>query len=406
MGNTIALIASLDTKSAEILFAKELVEKRGMKAFLIDISARNPRLDLADLASPEILKSKDVKWEDFDTKDRAARIELLAESLAAVIPRYYQNGSFNGILSIGGGQNARMAAGAMKNLPYGVPKIIVAPLISGKRELEQYVFDRDIMVMHSVADFSGLNSMTKMIISNAVGAITGMTEAFKPYEKTAGKKTVGISLLGITSRGATAAIEALEAKGLETMGFHANGTGGRCFENLIWDGVIDAALDMNLHELTCEHFGGYCTGANNRLSAAGEKGIPLVFVPGGVDVIDYYVAEIIPPRFDERQKIYHNAHVCHTKIFKEEAQVLGKVIADRLNAAKGPVAVILPQKGFCEAGAPGGKLCNPETDKVLMDSLKQNLDPRINVKTVDANVNDPECALMCADLILELMQQS
>ncbi|MDR0401957.1 MAG: Tm-1-like ATP-binding domain-containing protein, partial [Treponema sp.] len=384
MGKTIALIASLDTKSAEILFARELIEKRRMKAFVIDISAKNPRPDLADLASPEILKIRNIQWEDFDAKDRAARIELLSESLAEVIPAYYRKGCFDGILSIGGGQNARMAAGAMKNLPYGVPKVIVSPLISGKRELEQYVFDRDVMVMHSVADFSGLNSMTRMVIGNVVNAAVGMTERFTPFRKTPDKKTVGVSLLGITSRGAVSAMEVLEARGLETMGFHANGTGGRCFENLIHDGVIDAALDMNLHELTCEQFGGYCSGANNRLTGAGEKGIPLVFAPGGVDVIDYYVAEHIPARFDERQKIYHNAHVCHTKIFPEEAEKLGRVVAERLSASKGPKAVVLPQKGFCEAGAPGGKLYNPETDGIFMESLRKNLNPRIPVKTVDA----------------------
>jgi uncharacterized protein (UPF0261 family) len=403
MGKTIGLIASLDTKSAEILFAKELIEKRGMKTFVIDISAKNPRKDLAELASPEILKACGIQWEDFDTKDRAARIELLSESLAAVIPDYYRKGCFDGILSIGGGQNARMAAGAMRNLPYGVPKLIVSPLISGKRELEQYVFDKDVLVMHSVADFSGLNSMTRMIIVNVVNAAAGMTESFTPFRKTPDKKVVGISLMGITSRGAVSAMEVLEAKGLETMGFHANGTGGRCFENLILSGVIDAALDMNLHELTCEQFGGYCTGANNRLVTAGEKGIPLVFVPGGVDVIDYYVAEHIPPRFDERQKIYHNAHVCHTKIFPEEAERLGKVVAERLNASKGPGAVVLPQKGFCEAGAPGGKLHNPETDGIFTDSLTRNLDSRIAVKTVDANINDPVCARICADTLVDLL---
>jgi uncharacterized protein (UPF0261 family) len=376
-----------------------------MKTFVIDISAKNPRPDLADLASPEILKIRNIQWEDFDTKDRASRIELLSESLAAVIPNYYRKGCFDGILSIGGGQNARMAAGAMKNLPYGVPKVIVSPLISGKRELEQYVFDRDVMVMHSVVDFSGLNSMTRMVIGNVVNAVAGMTENFTAFRKISDKKTVGVSLMGITSRGAVSAMEVLETRGFETMGFHANGTGGRCFENLIRDGVIDAALDMNLHELTCEQFGGYCSGANNRLVTAGEKGIPLVFAPGGVDVIDYYVAEHIPDRFDERQKIYHNAHVCHTKIFPDEAEKLGKVVAERLNASKGPRAVVLPQKGFCEAGASGGKLHNPETDRIFMDSLRKNLDSRIAVKTVDANINDPDCARLCADTLVDLLTE-
>ncbi|MDR1507799.1 MAG: Tm-1-like ATP-binding domain-containing protein [Treponema sp.] len=403
MAKTLALISSLDTKSREILFAARLLKEKGLGAFIIDISAKNPRPDLASLSSPEILKRRGIEWKDFDTLDRASRIEQLSQSLAVVVPEYYGGGCFDGILSIGGGQNARMAAGAMKNLPYGVPKVIVSPLVSGKRELEQYVFDRDVMVMHSVADFSGLNNMTRMIITNAVNAAAGMVEGYGAFVKNPDKKTIGVSLLGITSRGAVSAMEELEAKGFETMGFHANGTGGRCFENLVRDGIIDAALDMNLHELTCEQFGGYCTGANNRLLAAGEKGIPVVFAPGGVDVIDYYVAEHIPLRFEERQKIYHNAHVCHTKIFKDEAEKLGEVVAGRLNAAKGPVAVILPQKGFCEAGAPGGKLYNPEVDRCFMNSLTENLDKNIPVNKVDANINDPECAVLCARITADFL---
>lgn len=43
----------------------------------------------------------------------------------------------------------------------------------------------------------------------------------------------------------------------------------------------------------------------------------------------------------------------HSKIKKEEAEKLAQVIADRLNQTTGTLKVILPLKGFCEAGAQG-----------------------------------------------------
>ncbi len=410
MKKSIALISSLDTKMPENLFAKELLEKKGYSAFVIDISTRDPRPEAADLTSAEILNAYGVDRKDFYEMDRSTSIGILSEALSAVIPDYYKNGDFQAILSIGGGQNALMAASAMKNLPYGVPKLIVSPLISGKRELEQYVFDRDIMVMHSVGDFSGINTLTASIITNAVGAICGMADTGRPFERKPGKKVVGVSMLGVTSAGASEAMAELERSGVETMVFHANGTGGRCFENLIRAGVIDAALDINLHELTCELLGGYCTGADHRLETAAQMGIPIVFAPGAMDIIDYYMPKeapgYIPEGFERRQKMYHNPSVCHTKIFEEEAVLLAKTAAERLNAAKGPVTAILPLRGFCEAGAPGKALHNQYIDGVFIETLKMYMNKNITVKEIDANINDPACARLCAQSMLELLQLS
>lgn len=36
------------------------------------------------------------------------------------------------------------------------------------------------------------------------------------------------------------------------------------------EGRIEVALDMTLHEITCETIGGYCVGANDRLMTAVE----------------------------------------------------------------------------------------------------------------------------------------
>lgn len=401
---TIALIASMDTKKSEMLYTKVLVEKYGCKAFLIDISTKTPQKGIADLSSEEILKKYGLTWKAFTTLNKADRIDTMAKAIAAVIPAVYKKGDFDGILSIGGGQNARMAAAAMKELPYGVPKLIVSPMISGKRILEQYVGDKDIMVMHSVVDFSGMNSVTGVIINSAVSAVVGMTQNIQKIQKSDNKTVVGMSMLGITTRGAQQAAGILEKNGMEVISFHANGTGGRCLENFIREGLIDIVLDMNLHELTCEMCGGYCTGANGRLNAAAENGIPIVFVPGAIDVIDYFLENTdknLPERFEERKKVFHNANVCHTKTFKDEILKVAETAANRLNNAKGPVTVILPHKGFCEAGAPDGPLYDTQIDLSFINKIKSCLNKNIKVIDVDCNINDLECAKTCANVVMK-----
>ncbi len=57
---TIALISSLDTKEEEILYAKELIEKRGMYTFLIDLSTRRLENAHADLKAKEILEAAGI----------------------------------------------------------------------------------------------------------------------------------------------------------------------------------------------------------------------------------------------------------------------------------------------------------------------------------------------------------
>jgi len=266
MAKTIALIASLDTKREETLYAAELIRNSGYNSYVIDISTKDLLEGDADLSPKEILSRFGVSWEEFEPLGKASSIDIMSKALASVTPELYAEGRFDAVISIGGGQNAKMAATAMKTLPFGVPKIVASSLACGKRTMEQYVGDKDIMVMHTVADISGLNAITKTVIHSVCGAIMGMVQYGKVFTSGKDKKILGATMLGITSKGTERALQLLSKSGLfESVVFHANGVGGRCMENLIDEGRIDVVLDMTLHEITCEVIGGYCAGANNRL---------------------------------------------------------------------------------------------------------------------------------------------
>ncbi len=60
----------------------------------------------------------------------------------------------------------------MRALPFGIPKVMVSTLASG--QVKQWVGVRDIFMLHSVVDISGLNRVSRQVLTNAAHALAGM----------------------------------------------------------------------------------------------------------------------------------------------------------------------------------------------------------------------------------------
>src|SRR5690606_25669897 len=80
-----------------------------------------------------------------------------------------------GIIAAGGSGGTALVAPAMRALPVGVPKLIISTIASG--DVGAYVGPSDIMMMHSVADVQGLNSITREVLANGANAMAGMVRA-------------------------------------------------------------------------------------------------------------------------------------------------------------------------------------------------------------------------------------
>ena len=172
------------------------------------------------------------------------------------VEKLYQDGKIDGIISVGGLQNTVMAANAMQKLPIGFPKVMATTVASGTRKFELVVGDKDIMVMPAICDFTGMNIVTRQVIANACAACVGMVKSAGHVLKKGDKPVVAVTLMGVTNNGAVAAVEELERVGLEVIGFHATGVGGATMEKMAEEGLVDGILDLTLHELTSEYFGG------------------------------------------------------------------------------------------------------------------------------------------------------
>ena len=75
------------------------------------------------------------------------------------------------------------------------------------------------------------------------------------------------------------------------------------------------------------------------------------------------------------------------------------------NAAKGPVAFLLPLKGVSILDGDGELFCNREIDKALFDSIKANLKESIPVIEIENNINDPEFSAKAVEIMLDLIKQ-
>lgn len=406
MKKTIAIIASLDTKGVEVAFAKELIAQWGLNTLIIDVGVRrNPEIS-PDVTSQEVLAACGLSWDQIAHTEKRKRIESMSSAIALKIVELYEKEAFDAVFSMGGIQNTLMAASAMKMLPVGVPKLILSTMASGQRLFGPFIGTKDIAIMHSVADISGINMITKSVISTAIAAIVGMTvhglgSIVKP-ENT----VVGATMLGVTSGSVTAAAQAMQHEGFETVSFHATGVGGSAMEDFIAQGVIRATLDMTLHEITSEILGGYCAGAPGRLLAAAKAGIPQVIVPGAVDMISCctdFGTDSFPADWRSRKQILHNSSLIHLKVLPREIARVASVIAERLNQCTGPATILIPLRGFCEASAPGKALHDPEVDQEFIKNLKKKVASKIKWIEADMNISQPEFGELAAKELLNYL---
>ena len=218
----IVVIATLDTKGPEAAFVVDRVEAGGYKALVIDTGI-TPNPDPAapvpsitsDAIAAEVGESREYlasRMSEQETRDRWIR--SMAAGSAKILKTLHAEGRVAGVIGLGGAQGTEVCSTAMRALPIGVPKMLVSTVASGRTPFGIYTGTRDLTIMHSVVDVLGLNSLTKLVLTNAVGAVVGMAlaRASMPPEPSS-RVRVGISIYGNTTPAAMAAKASLEQLG-------------------------------------------------------------------------------------------------------------------------------------------------------------------------------------------------
>jgi uncharacterized protein (UPF0261 family) len=396
---TVVLIGTLDTKGDEYSYVRSLLGGHGVETILVDAGVLGEPRAVADVTREQVAQAAGADIGPLAAAgDRGAAVETMARGAAEIAGRLHAEGRLDGVLALGGSGGTAVAAEAMRALPVGVPKLIVSTMASG--DTRPYVGATDVTMTYSVVDIAGLNAVSSRVLANAAAAMAGMVMSERP-PVVGGKPLVGATMFGVTTPCVTAAREHLEQLGYEVLVFHATGTGGQSMEALMRSGFITAALDITTTELADDLVGGVLSAGPDRLEAAGELGLPQVVSLGGLDMVNFGPMESVPVEFRDRLLYKHNPTVTLMRTTPDECAELGRRIGRKLSAATGPVTLFIPLRGVSLIDVEGQVFHDAEADRALFEAVREALDPRVDVRELDADVNDPAFAHAMADTLHE-----
>ena len=401
MRKTIAIIGALDTKGDEFAFLKTEIEKRGCGTLVVDTGVLGEAKFEADISRERVAQAGESSLSQLiEQRDRGEAMAVMTRGVAEISRQLYEAGKIDGIISMGGGGGTVIGTSAMRALPVAFPKLMVSTLASG--DTAPYVGTTDITMMPSVVDVAGVNRISRRIYTNAAGAICGMVTG--EIEAADDKPLIAASMFGNTTTAVDHVRGIMESEGFEVLVFHATGTGGRTMEALVADNYIAGVLDITTTEWADEVCGGVLSAGPHRLEAAAQAGIPQVVVPGCIDMCNFWARDTVPEKYAERVFYEWNPNVTLMRTTPEENQRMGKIFAEKLNAASGPVAVLIPLKGFSQLDLEGQPFYLPEASQAFVNALKGDLRQDIPVTEMDYDINDPGFSGKVAETLIGLLK--
>jgi len=402
----VLLVGTLDTKGVEFQFVRELLNQAGVDTLVIDTGVMGPPYFAPDIPRERVFAAAGTSLEAIQrVGDRGQAIEAAARGATTCAQLCASDVS--GILSLGGSAGTTIGTAVMRAFPFGVPKLMVSTLASG--QVRPYVGVRDILMMNSVVDISGLNRISRTVLTNVANAMIGMVKGSTQPDQASHaseKPIITATMFGVTTPCIEAARKILEAQDYEVLVFHATGTGGLTMESFIRDGLIRGVLDLTTTELADELVGGILSAGRDRLTAAGLCGVPQVISLGALDMVNFGPPETVPEKFRGRRFYQHNPTVTLMRTTPEENDELGKEIAHKASAARGLTAVLVPLKGVSALDAVGKPFWWPEADAALFQSLRNWMSPQVRLIELDLHINDPAFAEMAVRTLFEIMKSS
>lgn len=397
---TVVLVGTLDTKGLEYGWLHGRVQQLGCEAVLVDAGIGEPQIE-ADVPAERVATAAGASLAALrEAGDRGAAVTQMGEGAAVIVAELLAAGRVDAVLAVGGSGGSSIAARAVRDLPIGLPKLIVSTMASG--DVSPYVGAKDVTITYSVVDIAGINRVSRLILGNAAAAAAGMAKAHAETQAPQAKERplIGASMFGVTTPAVNVARERLEELGYEVLVFHATGAGGRALEGLADSGLLAGVLDVTTTELADDLVGGVLSAGPERLTAAGRNGVPQVVAPGALDMVNFGPRDTVPERFGERNLYVHNPTVTLMRTTPAEMAELGRRVAAKLAAATGPTALFIPLRGVSALDAPGLPFHEPKADEACFEALRG---AAVGTVRLDMNINDPAFGRAMADRLHELI---
>jgi uncharacterized protein (UPF0261 family) len=383
---SVILIGTLDTKADEYKFVQERFKSAGLNTILIDAGVMGNAQLTPDFTNQMVAQAGSSNLEVLrKNNDRGQAVSVMTQGVNKIVQELFQKEQIAAVFALGGSNGSTIASFAMRNLPIGIPKVLVSTLVTSNAA--SFVGESDIALFASVVDIAGINKLSAQIIANAVSATIGMVKSEK-NEISNNKKVVAASMFGVTTTCVTNARKVLEENNIEVITFHMTGSGGKSMENLIRQGFINAVLDVTTTEICDEIVGGTLSAGPDRLTAACDLNIPQVVSVGALDMVNFGAITTVPEQFKNRNLYSHNENVTLMRTTKEECKKIALDICHKLNACQSPVAVLLPLQGVSAISIKGQIFYDQEADEALFETLRNNLASNVELVEIDCAIND------------------
>lgn len=380
----VMLIVTQDTKEQECRFVRQVLEEAGVEVLLLDPSVRRT-IGGAEIGPEEIAGATGRTIEEVRAIGHEGDIQqvMIEGSMKLALPR---KDELSGVLSIGGSMGTTLSTAIMRELPYGLPKVMVSTMASGFTK--PFVGVKDIAMFNAVTDISGINSINRDVFRNAALAAAGMAKGYDANAHAEDRPLVLITTLGTTEKTALRIRHALEADGAEVMVFHSSGAGGPTFDSIAAERDVALAIDLSLTEIVDHIFGGVADAGPDRSRAALARGVPVIFAPGNVDFIISGPLDAAKAQYPGRRYHVHNAALTAVRTTIDDLRTVADHMAALVREAKGPVRWFTPLKGFSAHDSDEGHLQDLTVPGPFADYLASVMPEGVPVERVDAHIND------------------
>ena len=384
----VLIISTLDTKAGETRFLRECLIDRGVPVLILDAGIRGESPFPPDIRRDEVAHAAGSTLDDVRCLGHEGKaLSVMTSGATRCAEKLFKEEKIKGLLGLGGSMGTTLGTGVMRAFPIGFPKLMISTMAS--RNTRGFVGNKDILMLHSVADLSGLNRITRKILRQGALAMAGMVKGGETASAGTCPLAV-ISTLGTTEACLVRLRQALESSGMEVVTFHTNGSGGEAMEDLIRTEDVAVVVDLSLHELMDHQVGGEYDAGPGRGKAALEKGIPTILIPGNTDFIVTGPKEQAADRFPERRMHSHNAAITVVSATGQELSCLAGWISKMCHDARGKVTVIVPIGGFSAFDDPNGPLENPRARQAFRKKIEADLPHGIPCFFSKYHINDME----------------
>jgi uncharacterized protein (UPF0261 family) len=407
MERVILLLSTLDTKGPETVYLKDRIRDRGGNPIILDMSMSGETSG-ADISPAQVARAADTNIEDIRaSRERKKITRQMIEGSVKLARDLFESGSLAGIIGLGGSTGSLMATDVMRSMPFGVPKLMVSSTAALPGLSTRYIGTGDLAIFHTVIEITGLSQPLCNVLDRAAGAIAGMAGVPPLTVDSArrdGRPLVAMSMFGPTEQCAHHVHENLEKRGYQVIGFSAAGVCDRAMEDMIGQRFFDGVVELAPGGVGEEVLGGMRAAGSERLTTAGKMGVPQVVAPGGVNLMSPRKSQY-KPEFHERRKFDLDELRTFLRLSDSEMREVAQVFADKLSQSVTRTIVLFPTKGWSAVDAPSSHMFDPDQDRIFLDVLKEKVGSGIEIREVDANLEDDTFAAAVEKACLDIFPQ-